>query len=107
MILKVNINKLMKYPSQALEDMGTIDLFDDQDIETCIEEVMTVNEGADFEELPLDEPTGELITCNLNMIKHDYYCKIRHKTFHLCACYHTLSAFLSFYAILCYNLKIR
>ena len=40
--------------------MGAIDLFDDQDIETCIEEVMTVNEGADFEELPLDEPTGEL-----------------------------------------------
>ena len=40
--------------------MGAIDLFDDQDIETCIEEVMTVNEGANFEELPLDEPIGEL-----------------------------------------------
>ena len=37
-----------------------------------------------------------LITCNLNMIKHDYYCKIRHKTFHLYACYPTLSTFLSF-----------
>ena len=58
--VKVNINKLMKYPSQAFEDMGAIDLFDDQDIETCIKEVMTVNEGADFEELPLDEPTAEL-----------------------------------------------
>ena len=58
--MKVNINKLMKYPSQAFEDVGAIDLFDDKDIETCIEEVMTVNEGADFEELPLDEPTGEL-----------------------------------------------
>ncbi|CAB1184535.1 unnamed protein product [Spirodela intermedia] len=58
--VKVNINKLMKYPSQAFEDLGAIDLFDDQDIETCIEEVMTVNEGADFEELPLDDPTGEL-----------------------------------------------
>ena len=58
--VKFNINKLMKYPSQAFEDVGAIDLFDDQDIETCIEEVMTVNEGADFEELPLDEPTGEL-----------------------------------------------
>ena len=55
--VKVNINKLMKYPSQAFEDLGAIDLFDDQDIENCIEEVMTVNEGADFEELPLDEPT--------------------------------------------------
>ena len=58
--VKVNINKLMKYPSQAFEDVGAIDLFDEQDIETCIEEVMTVNEGADFEELPLDEPIGEL-----------------------------------------------
>ena len=58
--VKVNINKLMKYPSQAFEDLGVIDLFDDQDIETCIEEVMMVNEGADFEELPLDEPTREL-----------------------------------------------
>ena len=48
-----------------------------------------------------------LITCNLNMIKHDYSCNLRHKTLHLCACYHTLSAFLSFYAYLCHNLKIH
>ena len=40
-MVKVNINKLMKYPSQAFEDLGAIDLFDDQDIETCIEEDMT------------------------------------------------------------------
>ena len=58
--MKVNINKLMKYPSQAFEDLGAIDLFDDQDIETCIEEVMTIHEEADFKELPLDELTGEL-----------------------------------------------
>ena len=58
--VKVNINKLMKYPSQAFEDLGAINLFDDQDIETCIKEVMTINEKADFKELPLDEPTGEL-----------------------------------------------
>ena len=53
--VKVNINKLMKYPSQAFEDLGAIDLFDDQDIETCIEEVMTINEEIDFKELLLDE----------------------------------------------------
>ena len=58
--VKVNINKLMKYPSQAFEDLGDIYLFDDQDIETCIEQVMTINEEADFKELPLDEPTWEL-----------------------------------------------
>ena len=59
-MMKVNINKLMKYPSQAFEDLGAINLFDDQDIETCIKEVMTINEEADFKELPLDEPTGDL-----------------------------------------------
>ena len=48
-----------------------------------------------------------MITCNLNMIKHDYSCNLRHKTLHLCACYHTLSAFLLFHANLCYNLKIH
>ena len=58
--MKVNINKLMKYPSQAFKDLGAIDLFDDQDIETCIEEVMTINEEADFKELPLDEPIEEV-----------------------------------------------
>ena len=58
--MKVNINKLMKYPSQAFEDLGAIDLFDDEDIETCIEEVMTINEEADFKELPLDEPIEEV-----------------------------------------------
>ena len=35
--VKVNINKLMKYPSQDFKDLGAINLFDDQDIETCIE----------------------------------------------------------------------
>ena len=58
--VKVNINKLMKYPLQAFEDLGVIDLFDDQDIETCIEEVMMINEEADFKELPLDELSEEL-----------------------------------------------
>ena len=59
--MKVDINKLMKYPSQAFKDLGAIDLFDDQDIETCIEEVMTINEETDFKELPLDEPIEELM----------------------------------------------
>ena len=58
--MNVKINKLMKYPSQAFKDLGAIDLFDDQDREICIKEVMTINEEADFKELPLDEPTGEL-----------------------------------------------
>ena len=59
-MVKVNINKLMTYPSQAFEDLGAIDLFDDQAIEACIEEVMKINEESEFKELPLDEPIEEL-----------------------------------------------
>ena len=40
------------------------------------------------------------------MIIHDYLCKKRHKIFYLYACYHSLSAFLSFHVILSYNLKM-
>ena len=58
--VKVNINKLIKYPSQDFEDLGAIALFDDQDIETCIEEVMTINKEANFNELPLDGPIEDL-----------------------------------------------
>ena len=47
-MVKVNINKLMKYPSQDFKDLGTINLFDDQDIDTCIEEVMMTYEEAIF-----------------------------------------------------------
>ena len=58
--VKVNINKVMKYPLQAFKDLGTIDLFDDQDIDECIEEVMMINEEAEFNELPLEVLTLEL-----------------------------------------------
>ena len=50
---------------------------------------------------------GRLITCNLNMQKYDYKCKLRHKTFHFYACYHTLSAFITIHTILSYNIKIH
>ena len=49
--MKVNINKLMKYPSRASED-----------IDACIEEVMMIDEESRFEELPMDELTLELKT---------------------------------------------
>ena len=60
--VKVNINKLMKCPSWASEELGAIDFSDDHDIDACIEEVMMIDEEARFEELPLDEPTLELKT---------------------------------------------
>ena len=58
--MKVDINKLMKYPSWAFEELGPIDFSDNQDINACIEEVMMINEEAKFEELPLDDPNLEL-----------------------------------------------
>ena len=60
--VKVGINKLMKYPSQASEGLGAIDFADDQDIDICIEEVVMIDEEARFEELPMDEPSLELKT---------------------------------------------
>ena len=60
--MKVDINKLMKYPSRASEDLGAIDFADDQDIDARVEEVMMIDEEARYEELPMDEPTLELKT---------------------------------------------
>ena len=60
--MKVDIKKLMKYPSQAFEDLGAIDFVDHQDIDSCVEEVMMINEEARCEELLRDEPTLELKT---------------------------------------------
>ena len=60
--VKVDINKLMKYPSRASKDLGAIDFADDQDIDACVEEVMMIDEEARYEELPMDEPTLELKT---------------------------------------------
>ena len=60
--MKVDINKLIKYPSLASEELGAIDFFDDQDINSWIEEVTMIDEEARFEDLPLEEPTLELKT---------------------------------------------
>ena len=42
--------------------MSAINLCDDEDIETVIEEVMAINEETNFEELSLDDPRLELKT---------------------------------------------
>ena len=57
--MKVDINKLMKYPSRASEDLGTIDFTNDRDIDAYVEEIMIINEKARIEELPMDESTLE------------------------------------------------
>ena len=60
--MKVDINKLMKYPSRASEDLEAINFSDDQDIDACVEEVMMIDEEARFAKLPMDEPTLDLKT---------------------------------------------
>ena len=60
--VKVDINKLMKYPSPDSKELGAINFSDDQDIYACIEDVMMIDEKANYEELPLDKPTLELKT---------------------------------------------
>ena len=52
----------MKYHSRASEELIAIDLSYDHDINVCIEEVMTINEDANFEQLPLDKLTLGLKT---------------------------------------------
>ena len=42
--MRVDINKLMKYPSQASEGLSAIDIYNDEDIEAYIEEVIALNE---------------------------------------------------------------
>ena len=58
--VKVDINKIIKYPSRASKDLGAIDFIDDQDIDACVEELMMIKEEARYVELPMDEPTLEL-----------------------------------------------
>ena len=60
--LKVDIKKLMKYPSRASKDLGTIDFADNEDTNACVEEVMMIDKESRYEELPMDEPTLELKT---------------------------------------------
>ena len=60
--VKVDINKLIKYPSRASEDLGTNDFVDDQDIDACVEEVMMIDEEARYDELPMENPSLELKT---------------------------------------------
>ena len=60
--VKVDINKLMNYPSLASEDLGVIDFAEDQGIDACVEEVMMIDEESRYEKLPMEKPTLELKT---------------------------------------------
>ena len=94
------VKRILRYVKGTL-DLGLVYEKNEADIK------LVAYSDSDYAGDPDDRKSTTVITCNLNMIKHDYSCNLRHKTLHLCACYHTLSAFLSFYAYLCHNLKMH
>ena len=53
--MKVTINKLMRHPSHESNEVGAIDIYEDPEILSCIEETMTFIEDMRIEE-PEDDP---------------------------------------------------
>ena len=60
-MMKLSINKLMRHPSHEFDEVGTIDLYEDLEISSCIEEMMVAIEDRSFTE-PEDDPfpSGEM-----------------------------------------------
>ena len=59
--MKVSINKLMRHPSHESNEVGDIDIYEDTEISSCIEETMVTIEDRSFEELEDDPfPSGEM-----------------------------------------------
>ena len=52
--MKVSINKLMRHPSHEFDEVGTIDIYEDLEISSCIEKTMVAIEDRSFEELDDD-----------------------------------------------------
>ena len=52
--MKVSINKLMRHPSHETDEVGVVDIYDEE-ISSCIEETMAAIEDRSFEE-PEDDP---------------------------------------------------
>ena len=53
--MKVSINKLMRHPSHKSNEVGVIDIYEDPEILSCIEETMAAIEDGSFEK-PEDDP---------------------------------------------------
>ena len=48
--MKVSINKLMRHPSHETDEVGAVDIYEDPEISSCIEETMAAIEDRSFEE---------------------------------------------------------
>ena len=58
--MKVSINKLMRHPSHESDEVGVVDIYEDPEISSCIEETMAAIEDMSFEEREDDPfPSGE------------------------------------------------
>ena len=59
--MKVSINKLMRHPSHESDEVGAVDIYQDPEISSCIEETMVAIEDGSFEE-PEDDlfPSSEM-----------------------------------------------
>ena len=53
--IKVSINKLMRHPSHESDEVGAVDIYEDMEISSCIEETMAAIEDRSFEK-PEDDP---------------------------------------------------
>ena len=53
--MKVRINKFMRHPSHEFDVVGTVDIYEDTEISSCIKETMAAIEDRSFEE-PEDDP---------------------------------------------------
>ena len=53
--MKVSINKLMRHPSHESDEVGAVNIYEDPEISSCIEETMAAIEDRSFEE-PEDDP---------------------------------------------------
>ena len=53
--MKMSTNKLMRHPSHESDEVGVVDIYEDPEISSCIEEMMSAIEDRSFEE-PEDDP---------------------------------------------------
>ena len=53
--VKVSIKNLMQHPSHEFDEVGAVDIYEDTEISSCIEETMAAIEDRSFEE-PEDDP---------------------------------------------------
>ena len=80
-MMKVSINKLMRHPSHESDEVDAVDIYEDLEISSCIEETMAAIEDMSFEEreddpFPSSETAPELkpLPSTLKYAFLDHHC---------------------------------